>query len=297
MMFKRKKSKNSKNFKLDDGAVDYIDNEFPDYDQEDFYDFEQENKEKRRRKKRRKFLFRLCLFCIIIVFINAGILLYLGVISLNNPIKRDFPTRGAVVSDSLGEVKWGTFANQNISFAYIKATKGKTFVDKSFSDNWKNSKDSKVLTGAYHDFDFSADGKKQAENFCNTVGKSMSGRIIPAVDIQMSISESIFSDDAVAIADNLHDFLDYVSDFYGCDVIIICDKTSYVDFYESDFTDYPVWVVSTVSSPKYCENWDLWQYSDRAKTDGYENDSKYYSKLVAKQDMNVEQFKEKFLVK
>lgn len=292
MLFHRKKraGRSSEDFRLSDEAIEQIDIEFP--DETDDYELE-----KPKKKRFARSIIKLTAACVIVAAINAAILFAAGIFSINNPKKRDYPTRGAVVTDELGEIKWGAFSKQNISFAYIRATKGKSFVDKSFEKSWSDSQDCDLLTGAYHDFDFNADGEKQAENFCNELGETLSGRLFPAVDVSMGLLDKVFKREQSELREELQAFIDHVSQEYGCDVILICDKSSYDEYISLDFAEYPIWVKSTVTSADFAENWDIWQYSNSGRSEDYENSGERYPQLVAAESVTVEQFKEKFQIK
>lgn len=73
---------------------------------------------------------------------------------------------------------------QNIKFIYIKATEGSKTKDNKFDENWTNTKNAELLSGAYHFFSYDSEGKTQAENFIKTVGKDIKGRLLPAVDVE-----------------------------------------------------------------------------------------------------------------
>ena len=85
----------------------------------------------------------------------------------------------------MGEIRWKSFAKQNIQTAYIRANKGTTFEDGAFRDNWNGSKDTDISVGAYHVLELDTDGTKQAEHFINAVGEDLSGRLIPAVEVRL----------------------------------------------------------------------------------------------------------------
>ena len=291
MLFHRRKNKQSRRaeeFRLSREAEELIDEEFPNED--DAY-------LRQKRRKRRRFLFRLAIVCIAVIALNYAVLVFSGVIKVNEPRKRDYPARGAVVSDRLGEIKWGTLANRNMSYVYIQASKGTDFIDKSFEENWKRSADSELMTGAVHDFDFNKDGTAQAEHFCSLLGENISGRLYPAVDLTMNIREKIFDEDPAEVCGRISDFCDYVFDKYGCGVFLICDKNSYESYIRSDFSEALIWVISTSNEPNFCDNWSIWQYFDKEKSEGYENTGERYPLLVAKKDMTPKEFREKFTVK
>lgn len=291
MLFHRRRNRPSKKaagFQLDSQALSLIDEEFPD---------DNDGKQKQRRRKRRRFLFKLSVVCLAVIALNYFVLVFAGIIAVNEPRKRDYPSRGAIVSDSLGEIRWGTLANRNMSYVYIRASKGVSYEDKSFKENWRRSSDSKLMTGAVHDFDFKKDGKAQAEHFCELAGENMSGRLYPAVDLTMSLWERIFDDDPVEVCRRISDFTECVSEKYGCDVILICDKSSYDRYISTDFADCPIWIKSTSKEPDFCSDWLIWQYFDKEKSDWYENKGERYSLLVARMGMTPEELKNNFTVK
>ena len=62
-----------------------------------------------------------CVFIFLYFFI---ILWYNGLIWPNTPSKKKYPVRGVDVSSYQGEIDWETLENQDIDFAFIKATEG-----------------------------------------------------------------------------------------------------------------------------------------------------------------------------
>ena len=75
----------------------------------------------------------------LIALILAGVLLaslfWFGVLKFNNPSRQTYPVRGVDVSVYQGDIDWQILADQNIDFAFIKATEGSSFVDPNFSYN------------------------------------------------------------------------------------------------------------------------------------------------------------------
>ena len=68
----------------------------------------------------------------IIVLITITSLFYFGIWHFNNPSSTQYPVRGVDVSSYQGNIDWAVLSKQNISFAFIKATEGSSFVDKYF---------------------------------------------------------------------------------------------------------------------------------------------------------------------
>ena len=68
-----------------------------------------------------------CVFIFLYFFI---ILWYNGLIWPNTPSKKKYPVRGVDVSSYQGEIDWETLENQDIDFAFIKATEGSGYEDR-----------------------------------------------------------------------------------------------------------------------------------------------------------------------
>lgn len=65
----------------------------------------------------------LIIFSVLLtVSIFIGIMLWNGIIFLNNPSREEYPVRGVDVSSYQGEIDWKTLSEQDIQFAFIKAT-------------------------------------------------------------------------------------------------------------------------------------------------------------------------------
>ena len=64
------------------------------------------------------------LLLFVIGVLGYGFCIYNGYLLLNNPSKKQYPVSGIDLSHYQGEVDWPVLAQQNIMFAYIKATEG-----------------------------------------------------------------------------------------------------------------------------------------------------------------------------
>ena len=69
----------------------------------------------------------------IAVILTFGIifsfLVWNGIIIFNESAAKKYPVIGVDVSSYQGEIDWEILSSQNISFAFIKATEGSSFVD------------------------------------------------------------------------------------------------------------------------------------------------------------------------
>lgn len=287
------RSKNSdeyvREFRLDEDAIEIIDNEFPD----DEIITEEPVKPKHRL---RRFIIFFSLVCIIIILINVAVLFFTGKLWFNQPDKNEYPIRGAVVDSHMGEIRWDVFSKQNISAAYIRATKGTSFKDESFDENWETSCECELLIGAYHVFSLNTDGKKQAEYFCNAMGKSVSGRLIPAVEVDLSGLYTIAPPDKDKTVSKLKDFCSYIESACGVKPLIMCKNRSYGKYIKGEFDDYPLWITDVFSEPEDEVEWDFWCYNSRVRVKGYENSKEYFSMFVYKDDDDLEGFTNKYVM-
>ena len=101
--------------------------------------------------------------------ITLLILLFCGVLHINNPDPEKYPVVGVDVSSYQGTIDWKTLASQNVSFAFIKATEGSSTIDAYFEKNWAGASETNLRIGAYHFFSFESPGETQADLFCSTV--------------------------------------------------------------------------------------------------------------------------------
>lgn len=85
------------------------------------------------------------------------------------PPLRDGESYGIDVAADQGDIDWRSVAEDNIAFAYIKATEGGDFVDQRFERNWRGTADAGLVRGAYHFFTLCTPGVDQARHFLNVV--------------------------------------------------------------------------------------------------------------------------------
>ena len=117
-------------------------------------------------------LIRLLIIVASLLFISTIVIFCLvwnGVVILNGFSADKYPVKGVDVSSYQGEINWEILSEQNISFAFIKATEGSSLVDKNFAYNFEEAKKTSIAVGAYHFFSYDSKGETQAENFINTV--------------------------------------------------------------------------------------------------------------------------------
>ena len=143
-------------------------------------------------KKRRITLIAIpgILLLFVIGVLGYGFCIYNGYLLLNNPSKKQYPVSGIDLSHYQGEVDWPVLAQQNIMFAYIKATEGSS-----------------------HTFSFDSSGDTQADHFIHTAG-NRSGMLPPAVDVEYYADKKSNPQDPESVREQLQIMLDRLEEYY-----------------------------------------------------------------------------------
>lgn len=192
-------------------------------------------------------------------------------------IPRKYIIHGIDVSSYQQKIDWekvNVMENNGvkISFAFIKATEGVTLVDPYFQRNWRESKNSGIIRGAYHYFKPKKSGLWQARFFLQTV-ITEAGDLPSVLDIEESAGLT-----EEELIPNLQDFLNEVEQKTKTKPIIYTGYQFYKDHLKGKFDDYPIWIAHYNKS-KLAEKlkWNFWQHADNAHIDG----------IKGKVDMNV----------
>jgi GH25 family lysozyme M1 (1,4-beta-N-acetylmuramidase) len=176
---------------------------------------------------------------------------------------------GIDVSGHEGTVDWDAVKNAGVSFAFIKATEGRTFVDDTFARNWSEMKRVGILRGAYHFFlpDRSAD--EQAKNFLETV-KFGSGDLFPVLDIEVSRGIN-----ASAIIKEMKRWLELVESAVSHKPIIYTFPNFWSETLGNPvgFSQYPLWIAHFTTAPRPIvpgdwNNHTFWQYTESGTVRG-----------------------------
>ena len=230
---------------------------------------------------------RFSKFIILLIafFIILGIVIFSfvwnGIIILNGFSANKYSVRGIDVSSYQGEIDWKTLSDQNISFAFIKATEGSSFVDKDFAYNFEEAQKTSLAVGAYHFFSYDTDGETQAENFINTV-KPYNGMLPPVIDLEFYGDKEENPPEREYVDEQLKKMLEILENYYHQKPIIYATEKSYKLYLSNDYEDYDIWIRNVLTKPELSDNrkWTFWQYTNREKLDGYHGEERYI-------DMNV----------
>lgn len=171
------------------------------------------------------------------------------------------------------EVKAMRVKDIQLGFAFIKATEGIANTDPQFKRNWKKSKESEMIRGAYHFFIASKDGKMQAENFIKRV-ELEEGDLPPVLDVEQLNGVS-----SATLKKEVKKWLDVAEEYYQVKPILYTN----IDFYKrhlgSDFDSYPLWIAHYYEQkqPRIERGWLFWQHNDAGNVNG----------ITSKVDFNV----------
>lgn len=233
---------------------------------------------------------------ILIVFASIFICFYQAVknryISINEWSLNSNSVRGVDISEYQADVDMNKLKEQGIQFVYIKATEGSTHIDRQFATNWQNAQNTELSAGAYHFFNFESPGAEQAENYINTVGESLDGRLIPAVDLEIYGEKELVQPNKDSLRSELKIMLDRLEAQYHVKPIIYAQKDFY-DTYLTDFSDYPRWVRDVYVPARWNNgnDWLIWQYNDRGRLDGYTGGEKYIDLNVINSNKSLSDLK------
>jgi lysozyme len=152
-----------------------------------------------------------------------------------------------------------------ISFAFIKATEGRSIQDPFFKSNWENIEQTGIIRGAYHYFIPTRSALEQAQNFIANVELAV-GDLPPVLDI-----EQLGRPGATRLRENVKIWLNEVEKHYDMKPVIY----SSIDFYEKylivdkDLRQYPLWVAHYDKKKiEFEEAWLFWQHSDKGRIPG-----------------------------
>ena len=218
-----------------------------------------------------------------VVLAAAALLLLLlnGMIIPNQITAESYPVRGVDVSNWQGDIDWDVLSGQGISFAFIKATEGSTFVDARFSQNWERAQESGLRIGAYHFFSYDSPGATQANHFIRTV-PACENMLPPVIDLEFYGDKAKNPPPRDTVRAELDDMIDALENHYGVPPIIYATGKSYNLYLSGAYEDCDIWLRSVWLPPRTSDQraWTFWQYTDRAKLPGYDGAEKFI-------DMNV----------
>ncbi len=225
-------------------------------------------------KKKKRYALILMLAVLFAVF--SGILLINKIIKINPFFARRYEMRGVDVSHYQGTIDWEKLAEQDLDFAFIKATEGSSYLDECFYDNWRAAGKTELYIGAYHFFSFDSEGRKQAEFFIDTVG-NLEGKLPPVIDVEFYGDKAYNPPEKEEVVTQLGEMLSALEEHYQVKPIIYTTYTVYNEYIRGEFQEYPLWIRNVYYPPDVTlrGEWSFWQYMDTAVLAGYAGTEKY----------------------
>ncbi|WP_151087170.1 glycoside hydrolase family 25 protein [Hymenobacter baengnokdamensis] len=182
----------------------------------------------------------------------------------STPLLAGYSVHGIDVSAYQGHIDWPRVAQQQVRFAFIKATEGATLRDARFARNWREARAAGILSGAYHYFQPNRDGGEQADLFIDTV-PLRPGDLPPVLDV-----EAPRFHDVAELRSEIRQWLEAVEAHYKVKPILYSNYAFYRRYLAGHFDDYPLWLAHyEVERPALpSERWIIWQHSDEAYVPG-----------------------------
>lgn len=104
------------------------------------------------------------------------------------PLAGTYPIHGIDVSRYQGTITWSSVASDDVRFAIVKATEGRTYTDPTFAYNTYQAALAGIPTGAYHVWTPSRsadDAKMEANHFVHVAAPGV-GDVLPVLDMEMN---------------------------------------------------------------------------------------------------------------
>lgn len=187
---------------------------------------------------------------------------------------RVYPIHGVDISKYQGEIDWRKLKSRGVSFAFIKATEGRDYVDEVFKKYWNATRKAGVPRGAYHYYYFCATARSQANWFIRTVPKD-SAALPPVLDAEWNPRSKTCKKkpSPTKVRSEFRIFLKILEKRYGKKPIIYTSPDFYADNLKGHFKKYTFWLRSVIAHPKVKyrnRRWKFWQYTGTGRIDGVE---------------------------
>ena len=171
---------------------------------------------------------------------------------------------GIDVSAEDGAIAWRPVRDDDVDFAYLKATEGREFTDARFDRNWLDTAAVGIEHGAYHTFTLCSPGADQARHFLN-VAPPDPAALPPAVDLEQLAGPCGASTDSVGR--ELRQFLSMVDSAWGRQVVVYATSDFEARYPVTIDAGRPRWKPHLLTRPDG-NGWGVWQASQRAHVEG-----------------------------
>ncbi|WP_434758349.1 glycoside hydrolase family 25 protein [Paenibacillus amylolyticus] len=182
-------------------------------------------------------------------------------------------TQGIDVSRYQGNIDWAKVKASGMTFVFIKATEGRTYIDPNFQKNVTGALAAGMMVGTYHFFRGTSVeiAKAEAAHYANTldkIGGAKALQLPPVMDYENNPGNlSRAQMNTVAKA-----FLTEIQRLTGVKPILYTGNSFAANF-DTSLSSYDLWVArySNTRVPEdhpAWKNWTFWQYTDSGKVNG-----------------------------
>lgn len=176
--------------------------------------------------------------------------------------------RGCDVSHWQGEVNWEKVKAGGLSFVYIKATEGQSFIDPLFEANIQGAKAAGLYVGAYHfaRFQKKQDAIQEARHFFTTIKPHVLD-LPPVLDLETNQGQAgeILSQNAFLFMETLHHLTNVTPMIYT--------STQFAKQHLAQtLKNYLLWIAhfgqNQPGENGIWEKWTVFQYTDKGNVPG-----------------------------
>ena len=175
---------------------------------------------------------------------------------------------GIDVSHYQGRIDWDQVAgSESISYVYLKATEGASYVDDTYSRNLREVRRVGLSVGSYHFYRPNVSWEQQLENLTSNV-ISMDQDLVPIIDIEHRgrVSQTKFISD-------LKKFVQKVELHYGKKPLLYSYQNFYNKYLQGHFPDHH-WMIAKYQEAKPVledgKDYIMWQYTQAGSLPGVE---------------------------
>ncbi|WP_246027798.1 glycoside hydrolase family 25 protein [Paenibacillus xylaniclasticus] len=200
--------------------------------------------------------------------------------------------QGIDVSRYQGSINWSRVRADGVSFAFLKASQGQRYRDRTFKTNASGARKAGILIGAYHFVDAASvqEAKREAENFAAAIeeaGGAFAFQLPPVMDYE-SAAAGLKKSQVTQIA---HAFLQEAERLIGVRPIVYTYPYFANNYFDDSLASYELWIARYANDPPGkiagWSSWTFWQYSDGSQGGVRSSGSRSVDGISGPVDLNV----------
>ena len=218
-------------------------------------------------------MYQLCKKYLSFVFITMVFIFFISSPVHCNSTKQKLTdhVNGIDVSAWQATINWNDVYQDDIQFAFCKATEGIGWTDPFVHINLNNASEAGVLIGPYH---FATpqidDAIAEAEYFLSVVDDYLiDGYLRPVLDLEQGASLGI-----EALSHWVHSWMNTIINETGIEPILYVNANYASNYLDYSVNQYDLWIAHWTYDPDLTpetgiwNDWDFWQYSDQGSING-----------------------------